>query len=428
MSDRQSEVFRSIESVLGCENVTQSPPLNIDGLAPSVLAFPGSAQEVVECLRICSSLGAAVIPAGSMSWLECGNPVRLADVVVSLKRMTRVIDYSPPDLTATVEAGLTLDAFNDLTKRERQWLPLDPPGAFAASLGAIAACNSSGTLRLGFGAPRDYVIGLKLAHADGNESKCGGRVVKNVAGYDMNKLYVGSYGTLAVITELTFKLRPLPESDVTLVVSARNEASLLDIAKRVLAAELQPTSVFLTRRLIDNLIGSREEKDALLIRFIDNEAAVNHQVDWAKRATDHDLELKLTLLTGDQGKPIWQRVADLDRRAANAVRISVPVSTVESVLAGLAPAGCAAVVDLGLGIIRVAFDEDERETADTIKRWRFQVAGSGGTLFVERASSAVRQEVDAWGDAGPVSSLMKSIKAKFDHESILNPGRFVAGI
>jgi glycolate oxidase FAD binding subunit len=271
------------------------------------------------------------------------------------------------------------------------------------------------------------VIGLKLAHADGNESKCGGRVVKNVAGYDMNKLYVGSFGTLAVITELTFKLRPLPESDVTLVVSARSEASLLDFARRVLASELQPASVFLTKRLVDDLIESREE-DALLIRFIDNEAAVNHQVDWVNRATDDDFEVKLTLLTDDQGEPIWRRIADLDRRAANAVRISVPVSTVESLLAKLAPAGCAAAVDLGLGIIRIAFDEDERNTADTIRRWRFDAAGLGGTLFVERASSAVRQEVDAWGDAGPVSSLMKTIKTKFDPESILNPGRFVAGI
>ncbi|HTG16120.1 MAG TPA: FAD-binding oxidoreductase, partial [Blastocatellia bacterium] len=342
-------------------------------------------------------------------------------------RMIRVIDYSPPDLTATVEAGLTLNAFNELTRRERQWLPLDPPGASAASLGAIAACNSSGALRLGFGTPRDYVIGLKLAHADGNESKCGGRVVKNVAGYDMNKLYVGSFGTLAVITELTFKLRPLEQRDVTLVVSARSEASLLDFARRVLASELQPASVFLTKRLVDDLIESREE-DALLIRFIDNEAAVNHQVDWVNRATDHNFEVKLTLLTDDQGEPIWRRVADLDRRAANAVRISVPVSTVESVFAKLAPKGCAAAVDLGLGIIRIVFDEDERNTADTIRRWRFDAAELGGTLFVEHASSAVRQEVDAWGDAGPASSLMKTIKTKFDPESILNPGRFVAGI
>ena len=101
-------------------------------------------------------------------------------------------------------------------------------GRRVASLGAVAACNSSGPFRLGFGTPRDYVIGLKLVHADGTESKCGGRVVKNVAGYDMNKLYVGSYGTLAVITELTFKLRPLPENNQTILVTPRSAGSFLE--------------------------------------------------------------------------------------------------------------------------------------------------------------------------------------------------------
>jgi glycolate oxidase FAD binding subunit len=426
MSDKESQLLRTIESVVGNENVTQSPALNIDGLSPSVLALPKSAREVAECLRICSSLKAAVIPAGSLSWLECGNPVRRADVVLSLKRMCRVTDYSPPDLTATVEAGLTLAGLNEIAKRERQWLPLDPPGGSVASLGAIVACGSSGALRLGFGTPRDYVIGLKLAHADGTESKCGGRVVKNVAGYDMNKLYVGSYGTLAVITELTFKLRPLPESDATIVVTARSKGSVLDFAKRVVASGLQPASIFLTRQLSGGVIESRPASDTLLIRFIDNEAAVNHQVSWIKRAADDDFEF--TSLPGDQGEPLWLQVAAIDRRGANAVRISVPVSDVESVLAKVGTDDCAAAVDLGMGIIRIAFDEDEKRIADKIKRMRSQAAEAGGTLFVERASSAVRREVDAWGDPGPASSLMRSVKAKFDPESILNPGRFLAGI
>jgi glycolate oxidase FAD binding subunit len=158
-------------------------------------------------MRVCSEANAGVVP-GRMTWLDWGNPLRRVDVVLSLDRMQRIIDYSPPDLTATVEAGVTLADFNEVTVRERQWLPLDPPGLRQASLGAIASHNSSGALRLGYGTPRDYVIGLKLVHADGTESKSGGKVVKNVAGYDMNKLYVGSYGTLAIITELTFKLRP----------------------------------------------------------------------------------------------------------------------------------------------------------------------------------------------------------------------------
>jgi glycolate dehydrogenase FAD-binding subunit len=426
MSVKELELFRSVESVLGSENVTQSPSFALDGIAPSVLARPGCAQEAAECLRISSQLRATVIPAGSMSWLDCGNPVRSADMVLSLERMTRVVDYSPPDLTATMEAGLQLHRLNALTTLERQWLPLDPPGSSSASVGAVAACNSSGPLRLGFGTPRDYVIGLKLAHANGTESKCGGRVVKNVAGYDMNKLYVGSYGTLAVITELTFKLRPLPDSNATIVLTAKHPASLVDFADRVLASELQPASIFLTKRLVGGLNAASAETERLLIRFIDSDAAVSHQIDWIKHETGDDFDV--TLLIGDDTKSLWQRVADIDQSAANSVRISVPVSTVGSMLTRLAISGCVAAVDFGLGIIRVAFDEDDEKTVGTIRQMRSQAAESGGTLFVERASSGVRQEVDAWGNAFSGDDLMRLVKTKLDPESVLNPGRFVAGI
>jgi FAD/FMN-containing dehydrogenase len=202
--------------------------------------------------------------------------------------------------------------------------------------------------------------------------------------------------------------------------------SLLEFAKRLLASELQPASIFLTTRLFGALMESKPATDALLIRFVDNEAAVDHQVSWMKRAADDRLEL--TSLPGDQSDALWRQVADIDRSAAAACRISVPVSTVEAVIAKLGTRGHAAAVDLGVGIIRIAFDEDENKIAETINQMRSWAGESGGTLFVERASAAVRREVDAWGDAGRAWRLMKSVKAKFDHEVILNPGRFAAGI
>ena len=426
MNNSFSKLFSAIESVVGSENVTDSPAHEVDGLKPLVLALPRSAREVAECLRICSSVRAAVIPAGSMSWLENGNPVRRADVVLSLREMCRVVDYSPADLTATVEAGLTLAKLNHLTKRERQWLPLDPPGGSVGSLGAIAACGSSGALRLGFGTPRDYVIGLKLGHADGSESKCGGRVVKNVAGYDMNKLYVGSYGTLAVITELTFKLRPLAERDSTIVIRARNKNLLFDLANRVLRSELQPASVVLTRQLSATISESSLSGDALLMRFIDNEEAVNHQVGWVTREAASDFEV--TSLTDDGCEQVWNQVNEIDTAAANAVRISVRVSGVKPILATLCNGDCSVAADLGTGIIRIAFHEAEKGIAARIRQLRVQCVELGGSLFIERACLAVRREVDAWGDPGPISGLMRSIKVKFDPESTLNPGRFLAGI
>lgn len=412
-----------IESVVGNEHVRAEPALQIDGLAPSLLVKPGSSVEVADCLRICADLDASVVPAGLMTWLECGNPLRRVDVVLSLERMNRIVDYSPPDLTVTVEAGLGLNDLTVTTMRERQWLPLDPPGWTEASLGAVAACNSSGALRLGFGTPRDYVIGLKLAHVDGTESKSGGRVVKNVAGYDMNKLYVGSYGTLAVITEATFKLRPLTKGSATVMITGTKQKSLIEFAKRVLASELQPSSIFLTRRLLNEPF----DADALFIRFGESEAEVKHQLEWVERAVGDDCRL-VVMDPVDEGL-LWMSVANIDRRAANAVRVSVLVSMASEAFERLlATCECVSVADLGVGIIRMAFDADDKSAVDTIKRLRTDAISMGGTLFIERAPVAIKRQVDAWGEVGATMSLMQAIKEKFDPQSLLNPGRFVNGI
>lgn len=428
MKERIKELTGSIQSVVGDEHVTIEPAFNIDNLKPALLAKPGSAEEVARCLGICSELDAAVVPAGLSTWLECGNPLRRADVVLSLERMSRIVDYSPPDLTVTVEAGLALSEFNYAARCERQWLPFDPPGFTAASLGAIAACGSSGALRAGFGMPRDYTIGLRLAHVDGTQSKSGGRVVKNVAGYDMNKLYVGSFGTLAVLTELTFKLRPLPECVVTLLVTSKNRESLVRLAKRARASELQPASIFLTRGLRAGSLGLPDGDDALLIRFVESEAAVKHQTDWIARSLDgsHDL----TTLDESTGASLWQIVADIDLQAGIACKLSVPQSDGSTFFERMLKAipECIATADLATGIIRIAFDAEHESAIDLIGRLRADASAIGGALFIERAPTVVRQRADAWGDVGATARLMQSTKEKFDPQSILNPGRFVAGI
>jgi glycolate oxidase FAD binding subunit len=421
IDNAELEIARSVESVVGSENVSEPGELRVDGHRPKLVVRPGSADEVAACLKLCAEAGLAVVPVGNMTRLESGNPLRRADVVLSLSRMRRIVDYSPPDLTATVEAGLTLREFNTLASESRQWLPLDPPGLTSATLGAIAACNSSGALRLGFGTPRDYVIGLKLAHADGTQSKSGGRVVKNVAGYDLNKLYVGSYGTLAIITELTFKLRPLPERDATILITAKYRGPLFQFARRILESELQPASVVLARGLISSV------DDALLIQFIDNKAAVEYQLDWINRAIDESLQA--TELGDKNAEWVWRSLDDLDQRTIG-VRLSVPLMSVPEQFekALLTHFECVASADVGTGIIRLAFDGENREVIDQVRSLRANIAASGGTLFVEKAPPEIRRETDAWGDAGATTSLMRSIKEKFDPQSILNPGKFVGGI
>lgn len=421
-----SPLAKSLESIIGREHVTVEPSLIIDGLKPALIIKPGSASEVVECLAACSDADRAVVPAGLMTWLESGNPLCRAEVVLSLERMTRIIEYSPPDLTAVVEAGLTIGEFNSAAGLENQWLPLDPPGASSASLGAVAACASSGPLRFGFGTPRDYVIGLRLGHASGIESKSGGKVVKNVAGYDMNKLYVGSHGTLAVITELTVKLRPVPESDLTVLVASADEASLREIGLNLLASEAQPASLYFTRGISFD-VGDAEGQSALITRFMDNEQAVRHQTNLLGQLVG-SRGIAITL-SGEEAGPVWKTIADSDRLSANSLKLSVPLSKTASFLDKVSSELDGVIAaDLGTGIIRVVFDAPDRTVIEIVRRLRAEAVAAGGSLFVERAATAVRREADAWGEVGATGAIMRAIKARFDPKSLLNPGRFVSGI
>jgi glycolate oxidase FAD binding subunit len=427
MSKPQTERAAAFAALVGSANLRENPALRIDGLAPAMLVEPMSAAQAADCLRVCSEMNVTVIPAGRGTWLECGNPLRRADIVLSLGRMNRIIDYSPPDLTITVEAGMTLREFNETVSRDRLWLPLDPPGASAASVGAMVACNSSGALRCGYGTPRDYVIGLKLAHADGSRSKSGGRVVKNVAGYDLNKLYVGSYGTLAVITEVTFKLRPLPERSLTLALTPKHAEGLRAIARQIIAAELQPGSFVLTTMMFEEWFGPERVFDTLLLRFADNDAAVKSQIDWLRQACGQ--AYAIAEVSGAAELALWAKINDAGDGSKYAVKMSVPLSQAVDVYeSSLDDRAINVTANLGSGVIRAAWDGINDAAIRMIEHRRVATEKIGGTLFIEKAPLLVRQQVDAWGEVGTGERLMKAVKEKFDPQGILNPGRFVAGI
>jgi len=232
---------------------------------------------------------------------------------------------------------------------------------------------------------------------------------------------------LAIITELTFKLRPLAERISTMMVSSRSRRQLFDLARRVLASELQPASVVFARRLSVSLTTDWPE-EALLIRFINSEGAVEHQVDWVTRTLDETSFA--TVLTPGDADAVWAQVADFDQQEDIRVRLSVPLSAIPSEFEKtvLTHLECVATADIGAGIIRMAFDGDARSAVDQIKRLRASAAAADGSLVIERAPVEVRREVDAWGDAGSTAGLMRAIKARFDPKGLLNPGKFVSGI
>ena len=427
MTDDSDRFSRSLKKVIGGEHVRENHTVQIDGLTPGWLIEPGTAEEVAACLRLCSEFEVAVVPAGAMTWLSCGNPLRRADVILSLRRLTRIVEYSPPDLTVTCEAGLSLLALNQYLSEQRLWLPLDPPhdpGSPAMTLGAVAACGSFGSLRLGYGTPRDHVIGLRLAHIDGAESKSGGRVVKNVAGYDLNKLYVGSYGTLAVLTELTFKLRPLPEEMTTVLITDTDFDRITEAADWIYtSANLQPASLVLTWQFLS---GAPEYE--LFIRFADTEKTVADQVRVLHRQYE-----RASVVESDEA--IWQglnRVAPRQSEGLPAItlRLNVPIANTAAAFekALRIGEGTGAVAYLGVGVVRVRIQADDSSAVEMITALRKVIHPFGGNLFIESAPVAVRARCHVWEGAEDVAVLMQGIKRNFDPLSLLNPGKFVAGI
>jgi glycolate oxidase FAD binding subunit len=415
-----------LASAAGFGGIVTAPSLVIDGIQSKFVVRPTSPEQVAECLRICSEAGAAVLPAGRMSWLESGNPPSRADVVLSLAEMNRIVEYSPADLTVTVQAGATLEQITEAAAENRQWLPLDPPGGPEATIGATAACASSGPLRSAFGTPRDYVIGMRLAHMDGSESRCGGKVVKNVAGYDMAKLYVGSFGTLAVITELTLKLRPAPERSATLAILATDLDALASTAARILAAGLAPASVVAAIGLDLPVDGLQPGAGVLCVRVMESRTAVESEIERIRAAAQGSV----AALPAKVAANVWERITNVDRERQIGIRISLPLARVAETAPTVASLiqGSVMTIDFAAGIVRCCFDSDTIRGVERVREIRSRVEANRGTVTIERAAPEIRRLAGVWGDPGPSLEIMNAIKAAYDPRGLLSPGRFLPGL
>jgi len=236
---------------------------------------PASVDEIVELVELASHEGWTIAPAGNMTWMPKSSATNL---VISTCRLNRIIEHEPSDLIAVAESGVSLMAFNQELSQNGQWLPLDPPDDGRATLGGVVATGLGGAQQFSYGRPRGSVIGMKVVLADGSLIKAGGRVVKNVAGYDLCKLFTGSYGTLGIITQLNFKLRPRPTREQTIVAVGR-ESDLISRAQGILNSRLFPVALELLSSAFANLIGIavKDNSAVLLVRFAGNEKGVRYQ-------------------------------------------------------------------------------------------------------------------------------------------------------
>ena len=434
-----------LAAIIGKEWVREgeaSAEYAVDGVLPKVVVWPGTVEEVAAILRQAYKAGWSVVPAGYGMGLSLGNVPESIDLVLSTTRLSKILDYEPADLTASVQAGCSLDRFNRTVGEHGQWLPLDPLRPDRATLGAVAAVNDFGPLRLGFGLPRDYVIGLEVVQADGRRIKTGGRVVKNVAGYDLNKLFVGSHGTLGIMTQLNLKVRPRPETEATCLIASGHTPVLDDFVKTLAVSELSPAAVeSLWNKTAHRLsVPCPPVCSVMLVRFMDAEPAVRYQVRRLREIAQlHELESEE--LPDTLAEPLWRSIRDLSTGAdANlVVRINtLPVDTEFWLLHLLwALTDQTQVLDLlthhRSGVVRgLAWcDVTEarcKELAARLGQLRNYCRENGGSLVIQRAPVELKKYIDVWGEVGPTAEIMRALKQQFDPRRILNPGRFVAGI
>lgn len=412
----------------------------VDGREPAEVVIPTAVEDVAETLRQAGEHKWAVVPIGQGAFLHLGGLLRRYDVALSTEKLNQIIDYQPTDMTVSVEAGLTLAQLQAVLGEHGQWLPIDAPKPPQTTVGGLIATNLSGPSRLSQGTIRDFLIGLKIVRADGSIIKGGGKVVKNVAGYDLPKLYCGSFGTLGVIVEATFKVRPRPESRAALSLPCTSAEQAMEVARRILSSELQP--FFLELANFD-LLKERANGSAyrLCIGFggIAEEVAYQRErlgsftapggVDAGWESTDAD-----ALFLALRDFPVSGEAALRCKASLLSTAVAVFCSQVEAEaqMRGLAVDFLARA---GNGIVysRVRGQDGVSPVAsDTLLSFidwlRITTKRLDGYVVVEGIDPSLKDRVDVWGYIGGAFPLMKKLKETLDPHELLNPGRFVGGI
>jgi glycolate oxidase FAD binding subunit len=393
----------------------------VDGVLPLMVIEPASQEEVASALRIATGAGLAVIPRGGATKMDWGNPPRRGELILSTQRLNRIVEHAWGDMTATVEAGCTFQHFQQTLSQHGQRLALDPLWPDQATIGGILATNDSGALRVRFGSLRDLIIGVTLALPDGTLAKSGGKVVKNVAGYDLPKLATGALGTLGIVTQAIFRLHPVPRESRTLSFSCPDNKTMNGLMLAIQDCNVVPTGV--QARAAHNLppeIDLRFEGTAAGceaqiaqtlgmaagVRRIESPAELWNACSILWNGAETSVVCKFTLLPADLGIYIDQIKKELEPRGMRWRLVAQAV---------------------GAGYLHVEV-ADYKILPDVLGPMRNQLESRGGSLVILRCPLAMKSKMDVWGSTGDALPLMKSIKAQFDPSGGLNPGRFVGGI
>jgi glycolate oxidase FAD binding subunit len=393
-------------------------PLDAAGVAAALQS--AAAQNAVVVVRgggTKSAARAASRTASVDAGLASLSEVPSQEMLLSTARLTAGIDHVAGDLVATVPAGATLDAVNSVLCRERQWLPLDAPRSSRATIGGIIATNDSGPRRHRFGTPRDLIIGIEIALVNGKTAKAGGRVVKNVAGYDLSKLLCGSLGSLAVVTSATFKLSPVAPYSQTLVATVSDMRHLGDLARAIAELPVAPTAIEL-----------QSPPHRLLIRFETTEQAARRQTELAQ-AVCIESGASCAIVSGRPEADAWRaHESRVFSSEGTILKLAVLPTDVAEILERIRTAASGRRVEyavigraaLGIVLLRLSGDPDAQ--AAIVTELRPEATGRGGSAVLLSAPSALLHAVGRWGPASDAMPVMRAVKRQFDPRNTLNPG------
>ena len=412
-----------LRRIVGHDNVHAATEEDaVEGVEPDFVVEPGSVEEISDVMKLAASEGLAVAPRGSGTKTHIGDPPRRLDLIVSSARMTEVLEHTPGDQIVRVEAGVKLEDLQEYISSSDQMLAIDPP-EMGATIGGIVAANSSGPRRYRYGTIRDLIIGITVVLHDGTVAKAGGKVVKNVAGYDLSKLFTGSLGTLGIIATANFRLHPRPVAARTVAVEVAGPQQAQAATQAIVHSQVEATAIELhydgdeklLTLLLESIPGGIDAKTEtasfLLKQFGEVRTLSDEEADRPGPLTSPQVADEVVLKIG---APPVDLAAVLESALGAAERKGLAHPRITG--------------HAGTGVTFVGFSgADEDGVSGFVEEMREIWVRRGGSVTLQRAPLTLKQRVSTWDNGGDYLGLARRVKEKFDPRGGMNPGRFLGG-
>ena len=454
---KTDKLVSRLREIAGEDNLIQDPDelkaSVIDGKRPKVIVSPKTIEEVAKIVFYANEQNLTIIPMGSRTKMGMGGIPKKIDIVLSTGRLNHITDSDTDNLTLSVESGITLSEVQKRLAKEGKgyFLPLDPPFTERATIGGIVATNSSGPKRLLYGTARDLITGIKAVFPNGDIVVSGGKTVKNVSGYDMCKVLIGSFGTLGIICEVTFKLLPLPEKEATLWIPFATIDEANGFVQEIAHSQLIPASMDILNAMavkkMKDTVSMPQNRNYLVAIGLEGIAeSVERQIsEMEERGRKHGA-LETVPVNSEKHRAFWMAVRDsaLGLAEADPNLISLKsnfliskcgevLRSYEKIAQGLG-VDCAFICHSGSGILytyALAGKNLRLKIESLVKligELTSEAVRNGGNLLVESCPPAIKKRIDVWGQPRGDYRIMRRLKEQMDPAGILNPGRFVGGI